>query len=145
MIIATRHGVFLVTNTLEFGDIGDEDELAYDISDFGIQIRSPSASDLMGLIESFPDQCDECSIKEVNYLEMPSFRFVIEIEPEDWVNLLARLGAGVTYTSFTDEVRQLSDEGFVDSGAVTLILNLRVLMMQIYSRMFGPFDSRTIN
>ena len=76
---------------------------------------------------------------------MPSFRFGVEMEPEDWVNLLARLGAGVTYTSFTDEVKQLSDEGFVDSGLVTLILNLKVLMMQIYSRMFGPFDSRTIN
>ena len=145
MIIATRHGIFLITNTLEFGEIGDEDELAYDISDFGIQLRSPSASDLMGLIESFPDQCSDCVIQEVNYLEMPSFRFGVEMEPEDWVNLLARLGAGVTYPSFTDEVKQLSDEGFVDSGLVTLILNLKVLMMQIYSRMFGPFDSRTIN
>jgi len=99
----------------------------------------------MGLIENFPDQCGDCSIREAACEEIPAFRFNIELEPEDWVNLLARLGAGITYRDFTSELKEMSEDGVVDPGVYTLISNIRVLMMQIYSRMFGPFDSKTIN
>tara|TARA_R110000782_G_scaffold133734_2_gene226108 strand:+ start:45 stop:497 length:453 start_codon:yes stop_codon:yes gene_type:complete len=150
VLIVNRHGVFLATNSINFdneasNELDDPNHILVELPEFCIELRSPSVSDLMGLIENFPDECGEWDVQEIPLVEMPAFRFKIDIEPERWVTLLAKLGAGITYKSFNDELRELSKYGMVDSGVVTLVSNLRVLMMQIYSRMFGSFESRTIN
>lgn len=145
LIVTTRHGIFLATNTLDFEGLAGEDGKISKFPEFNIEVRSPSVLDLMGLMENFPDQCGDYSIQESICEEMPAFRFKINLEPEDWVNLLARLGAGITYKNFTIELKVLSGGGEVDTGVYTLVSNIRVLMMQIYSRMFGPFDSGSIH
>lgn len=144
MIITTRHGVFLVTNTKE--TIAEDDSYLYaEWPDFFIEIRSPSIRDLMGLMDSFPEQCGYGTIEEDPCPDMPSFKFKIEIGPEDWVGLMARIGAGITYKSFIGELNEVYEDGLVDSGVLTLAANLKVIIMQIYSDMSGSFNHKTIH
>ena len=55
LIITTRHGIFLATNTLDFEGVVDEDGRISEFPEFNIEVRSPSVLDLMGLIENLPD------------------------------------------------------------------------------------------
>ena len=95
MFIVTRHGTFLVTNTKDFADIEDE------FTDFGINIRSASIDEVLNLVEDFlPDRTWSVFEDEFDK-DMPAFRFKVEVPPEDWVNLIARMGAGITYMGTT--------------------------------------------
>ena len=129
MFIVTRHGTFLITNTKDFVEIEDE------FTDFGINIRSASIDEVLNLVEDFfPDRT--WSVFEDDFdKDMPAFRFKVEVPPEDWVNLIARIGAGITYKSFKKEIVEVSN----DPDTLTLFSNLRVLTMQIYSRLVAPF------
>ena len=135
MIIITRHGTFLITNTKDFAEIEDE------FTDFGINIRSASLEEIMNVMEDFIPETTWAVVEDDFDEDMPAFRFKVEVPPEDWVNLIARMGAGITYKSFKREVREVSE----DANTLTLLSNLKVLTMQIYSRLVSPFNSKDWN
>ena len=129
MVIITKYGNFLIQNTIDFNDVIDEDDA---LSRFAVQIRSASLDDIMNLIEDFG---------VTNYIEespdddMPAFRFMIELTPDEWVHMIARMGAGVTYKSFKKEVESYVDQDILGTESSTLVRNIRVLMFQIYAGM----------
>tara|TARA_R110000851_G_scaffold288868_2_gene442942 strand:- start:2070 stop:2468 length:399 start_codon:yes stop_codon:yes gene_type:complete len=130
----------------DFPTAYNEDGSVYDEWDhFIIEIRSPSKRDLMGLMDSFYDQCGGQPIEEDPHSDMSSFRFKIQVDPEDWVNLIARLGAGLTYKSFMQEIDDAFRDGCVESGAVTFLSSLRVMVMQIYSKFHSPPDLKVMH
>lgn len=137
MIIVTRHGTFLITNTSDFKDELPDDGLELD---FKIKIKSASIRDMINLIDTFPVETGWDIIEDDIDKDLPAFRFSIEVLPEDWVNLIARMGAGITYRSFKREVQEVIDDCDENSTeTLTMISNIRVLTMQIYSRMFSRF------
>lgn len=140
MIIVTRHGTFLITNTIDFNDVANEADIENGI-DFWINIRSASINDLLDIVEDFLPEKTWSIIEDDFDNDMPAFRFKVEVPPDDWVNMIARMGAGVTYKSFKKELEESSE----DSNTTTLLSNLRVLTMQIYSRFVSPFNSKDWN
>lgn len=137
MLIVTRHGTFLITNTKDFDEIEEHE----DIPSFGINIRSASIEEALNLIESFVPETTLTIIEDDFDKDLPAFRFKVEVPPEDWVNLIARMGAGVTYRSFKKELIEINEE----PNTLTLLSNLRVLTMQIYSQMIAPFKKGDLN
>ena len=151
MLIVTRHGMFSIVSTEEITEhnyMYQEEHL--------VEIRSMSADDIFSLVTDFNEIIGEFEVSTIDRAGtsttdlFPSLlsssrhkngmMYSITVPYARWINLLACLGAGMTYTNFENELQSMIDDG--ERRANPLLMFIRsvyTMAVQVYS----PFSIKT--
>ena len=145
MLIVTRHGMFSIVSTEKI----TEENYVYG-KEYTVEVRSMSEDDIFSLVNCYQEIIGDCEVARISGVRtaitdaFPSLlsssrykngmAYSITMPSVAWVNLLAALGAGITYENFEDELKTLLDEGEERvSPLLIFIKSIYTMAVQVYA------------